>query len=59
MKRKIPFICLAVLALSLAILTISYSVDSSTDITRISRGDKKVHSPVNVHSISRHLAKIV
>jgi len=50
MKRKISFICLTVLALSLAIPTISYSISSSTDIKQISRGDKKVHHPVHINS---------
>ena len=56
MKKKIICVCFEILTLGLAM---PYSVSDSSKSVQVSRGDKKVHSPINIHSISKNPVKAV
>lgn len=60
MKRKLSFVCLAVLLSAAALQTASCFVSkpaATVSVKQIARGDKKVHHPVYIHSISGHSFK--
>lgn len=57
MKRKLSFVCLVALLFGLA-LPVAASF-SAPKFEQVARGDKKVHHPVNVHSISGGHLKMV
>lgn len=57
MKRKIAFVCLVAL-LSGSVLPIA-SVTNTASIKQIALGDKKVHHPVHINSMSEKMTQVL
>ncbi|MGP1402841.1 MAG: hypothetical protein ACTTKY_01685 [Catonella sp.] len=60
MKRKLSVVCLIALLLGSILPVAAHSVDNTNSYTKqLARGDKKVHHPVHINSISGNNTQIL